>query len=198
MNYKYLNGPVLLLILSNLLVSCTTTTPNSPVEPPVNPSPEPNNVVEANIGANSITNKDVIDGDTLRINGIKYRLACVDAPEVAHPAYNNKPTSPNQPGGQEAREALINIIMANGGIQPGVNLGTSYGRTVSTLTTLTNNQDVALLLAQQGWVVVSNKYRDCPNIAELDAAQLSAQTNRLGIWVNGTNIQTPEEFRRSH
>jgi endonuclease YncB( thermonuclease family) len=143
------------------------------------------------------TKYKVIDGDTVHINNDKYRLACVDAPEVAHSTYSNKPASPDQAGGPEAKQALINIINKNGSIKPGLNLGNSYGRTVSTLTT-DDNKDVALLLAQQGWVQVSDKYRDCPNIEELDAAQLEAQTNRLGIWDKGTNIQSPSDFRKSH
>jgi micrococcal nuclease len=192
--YLMLNKALMLVGLGLLAVGCTAPSSDTFVEynkPTLGTKQEATPVV-------GITNKDVLDGDTVIINNQKYRLACVDAPEVEHPAYGDKPASRAQESGPEARELLMNIIMEYGGIQPGENLAISYNRVVTHLTTINEGKDVALMLVENGYAWASTDYPYCMDKAQvLKDAQARAQQAKLGMWTN-TNIQTPAEFRRSN
>jgi endonuclease YncB( thermonuclease family) len=190
----YLMRTKALMLVGLLVVGCTAPSPVTLdySKPTLGTKQEATPVV-------GITNKDVLDGDTVIINNQKYRLACVDAPEVEHPAYGDKPASPAQDSGPEARELLMNIIMKYEGIQPGENLAISYNRVVTHLTTINEGKDVALMLVENGYAWASTDYPYCMDKAQvLKDAQARAQQAKLGMWVNGTNIQTPAEFRRSN
>ncbi len=65
---------------------------------------------EADIERRTVAVEFIYDGDTFKgADGINYRLAGINAPEVAHPEHN-KPTG--EPGGEESSDALKQMILS--------------------------------------------------------------------------------------
>ena len=134
----------------------------------------------------------VSDGDTmvaLTANGTKLRvrLLGVDAPEVPHS------TKPGQPFGEEARDYLDHLV---GGKMVRVD---AFGpdRYKRVLAVIWDEQiNVNLLMVAMGHAEV---YRGAPcqaHCRELEQAESKARQNRVGMWVQGDNYESPAAFRK--
>ncbi|MDN5863869.1 MAG: thermonuclease family protein [Gammaproteobacteria bacterium] len=136
--------------------------------------------------------QQVIDGDTvwMRCNGkrVKVRLDYIDAPEVAHPYWHK----PGQPGGTQARSALISLIA--GHFVTLTSTGEDdYGRTLGVLRV--NSRNLNLAMVRQGWAWA---YRGFTNETYTEAQQ-SARAARRGLWAFPPGRREPPwRFRHRH
>lgn len=130
------------------------------------------------------TLKSVYDGDTLTANcaagQVKVRVFGIDAPEMGQ-----------KPWGEQAKQALVRQIPANGAISLQVMDQDRYGRTVAQV--LVGQRDLGLELVRQGQAVVYAQYN---NSALYRQAQTAAKQERLGIWQEPGSQQNPAAWRR--
>ena len=93
----------------------------------------------------------VVDGDTLQINNVIYRLEGIDAPEFAQTCQSG--TGAGWPCGESATDALVDLV-ANANVDcVGRNMD-DYGRVIATC--YANGIDVGAALVQSGlaWAFV--------------------------------------------
>lgn len=135
--------------------------------------------------ANVIEGKaEVIDGDSLRVEGREVRLFGVDAPEYTQTCFDNGAAVPC---GAMAKDALEGLI--GSGVLVCVSQGTdTYGRSVARCRT--SGVDVGDALVLSGWATAFRRYTD-----EYVAAEARARASRVGIWQ--WDFQSPEDFRAS-
>ncbi|WP_407275678.1 thermonuclease family protein [Halothiobacillus sp. DCM-1] len=129
----------------------------------------------------------VDDGDTVKLSdGRRVRLAGIDAPEVAHSAYNDRPATPAEPFGEASRAALQAILARSHNrlrVQPGAEGTDRYGREMAYLYT-PGGQSIQQLLLADGLAMAV--YMP-PNLALADcltATEQTARAARRGIWAN--------------
>jgi len=112
----------------------------------------------------------VIDGDTVVIQGVKVRMACIDAPEMA------------QPRGISAKNELHSLI--GKGIPQVVRLDTDrFGRVLGIL--YLNNQNLNVEMVRRGYAFVYPRYLStCPLLVQNQLINSEAQAKKLkkGIW----------------
>ncbi|AFY72475.1 micrococcal nuclease-like nuclease [Synechococcus sp. PCC 7502] len=123
------------------------------------------------------------DGDNITIihEGIKAQvhLACIDAPEL------------KQVQGQKARKVL-KALVENQPFELNILGRDRIGRFVAEI--ISDRGNINKLLVEQGYAEFYNPSgKGCEGYSE---AQKNAQEQRLGIWARGTNIQSPQEFRK--
>ncbi len=134
----------------------------------------------------------VSDGDTITAltsnqTKLRLRLLGIDAPEVPHG------DRPGQPFGEEARDYLDHLI---GGKAVRVD---AYGpdEYKRVLAIVWDEQiNVNLLMVAMGYAEV---YRGAPchvYCKELEDAEAKAKRDRVGMWAQGANYESPKEFRR--
>ena len=137
--------------------------------------------------AESVVVAYVDDGDTVKLtDGRRVRLAGIDAPEVAHPAYNDRPASPAEPFGDASRAALQSILARSHNrilLRSGSAGEDRYGRTLAYLYTPAGQsiqqQLVADGLAMAVYMPPNLALSDC-----LTATEQAARQARRGIWGN--------------
>jgi micrococcal nuclease len=121
----------------------------------------------------------VIDGDTLKINNVRHRLYCIDAPELS------------QNYGPESRQRL-NSLISNQKLTIEV-LGVDiYGRNISKITNETGI-DVSKELVAEGLAHTYSLY--CTDI-EFNSLEDKAKKEGLNIWSQSIVIP-PWVYRRS-
>ena len=138
------------------------------------------------------TVQQVSDGDSITArsaNGttLRLRLLGIDAPEVAHG------TKPGQPFGNEARDYLDHLI---GGktIRVDAYGPDQYNRVLAVL--WDEQRNVNLVLVAMGY---AEMYRGAPCIVhcdELRATETQARQDRVGMWAQGEQYESPRDFRR--
>ncbi len=134
----------------------------------------------------------VIDGDTvwMRCNGkrIKVRLDGIDAPEVAHPYWNQH----GQPDGERARSALIDLIGGEA-VTLIPNGKDKYGRTLGVLRLYGTN--INLEMVQKGWAWAYRGFTTAPYVR----AQRAARAAHRSLWaLPPGEREAPWKFRHSH
>ena len=127
----------------------------------------------------------VFDGDNITLvdRGIKTKvhLACIDAPELL------------QEEGQHARKVLDNILKDEE-IYIRVFNKDKFGRYNAEV--LAGGQNANRAMVSLGLAHYDRlQEKDCQGYAELE---LKAQQEHLGIWVNGTDVISPSQFRREN
>lgn len=127
----------------------------------------------------------VFDGDNITLvdRGIKTKvhLACIDAPELL------------QDEGQHARKVLDNILKDEE-IYIRVFNKDKFGRYNAEV--LAGGQNANKVMVSLGLAHYDRlQEKDCQGYAELE---LKAQSEHLGIWVKGTDIVSPSQFRRDN
>lgn len=127
---------------------------------------------------------EVIDGDTVTINGTRIRLSGVDAPEVKQKCLdkNQQPYS----CGIQAREALREIIGGNEVTCTGEKTE-RYGRQL--MTCEVNSQDINASLVMAGWALAYTQYS-----RSYIEQERSAMSTAVGMW-SGAFI-APWNWRR--
>jgi len=124
----------------------------------------------------------VHDGDTitgLDENNVqhKIRLDAIDAPELG------------QPFGQAAKKALSGKVFGKN-VLVIVKTRDKYGRTVGHV--LVEGRDVNLELLEEGMAWHYEKYDSNNRLTE---AEKAARTGRLGLWVDGSTVVPPWDWR---
>lgn len=116
----------------------------------------------------------VIDGDTLALPQTRIRLVGIDAPEM------------DQPGGNEARDHLVQLIEHDSGIITPLKTD-HYGRMIAEIENY--NGDLSSLMVRDGYAVSAygRRYR---------AEERMARRERRGLWGKG-GISCPAAHRRS-
>lgn len=130
------------------------------------------------------------DGDTLRVadrgKNITIRVACIDAPEMAQSPY-----------GQQARQALQDLLPVGSTVALKAQTTDRYGRTVAEVFA-ENGANVGLSLVQQGHAFAYRQYlKQCDEWAYLDREKL-AQRYRVGVWRFDGGIQRPWDWRSAN
>ncbi|WP_322629981.1 thermonuclease family protein [Halothiobacillus sp.] len=127
----------------------------------------------------------VDDGDTVRLTtGERIRLAGIDAPEVAHHAYRDKPASGDEPFGVGSRQALRAMLARSHNrvlVQYGRESSDRYGRKLAYLY-LPDGESIQASLVAQGLAMAvymppNLDLADCLTLTEQAAAR-----QRIGIW----------------
>lgn len=124
----------------------------------------------------------IIDGDTIDVDGVRYRINGIDAPEVGQ-----KCGSPNGewPCGQEAVRRMAQL--AEGKITQCDPISKDgYGRTIATC--FVNGVDIGAEMVRTGYAWAFVKYSDV-YVPEEQRARLV----KIGIWQG--DAQPPWEFR---
>lgn len=140
--------------------------------------PAPHNATAAVVGY-------VDDGDTVRLaTGERVRLAGIDAPEVAHPAYNDKAATAAEPFGDASKQALQALLARSQNrvlVQVGAEPEDRYGRKIAYLYQPDGASIQADLVASGMAMAVymppNTALADC-----LTAIEAHARQQRLGIW----------------
>ena len=127
----------------------------------------------------------VFDGDNITLvdRGIKNKihLACIDAPELL------------QNEGEHARKVLQNIL-ADEEIYVRVFKKDKFGRYYGEV--IAGGQNANKVMLSLGLAHYDRlQEKDCQGYVELES---KAQSDRVGIWVNGTDVITPSQFRREN
>jgi len=125
----------------------------------------------------------IIDGDTIHINKVKYRLHGIDAPEIRQICQINKK---NYNCGIKSKEFLISLI-DNRRVKCNKKDVDRYKRVVAKC--FVGNTNLNKALVRNGWALAFKKYSK-----DYIADQEFAEENGLGIW-KGTFIH-PKEWRK--
>jgi micrococcal nuclease len=124
------------------------------------------------------------DGDNITViqEGIKTKvsLACIDAPEL------------KQAFGNSARKALKSMV-GNSEFSMRVFAKDRFGRLIAEV--FANDINVNKALVMQGLAHFRSSYKNgCEGYAE---AEQLAQKQRLGMWQDGIDIESPQQFRQA-
>ena len=128
----------------------------------------------------------VMDGDTVLLvtdaqrEPVRLRLQGIDAPESC------------QPGGQQAREALMARVLRKT-VRVAALGEDSYGRQLGRL--WVDEQDVAAELVRSGWAWA---YQYRTGRGPYAALQRQAQRERLGLFAAAQTAMSPAVFRQFH
>ena len=125
---------------------------------------------------------EVIDGDTVEIEGKRIRLFGIDAPEATQLCYRG---SESWACGEAAASELRGLISGNELSCRGYEID-QFGRLVAVCTIA--GMDLGKLMVAQGWAIAFRRYSD-----DYVADQARAQASKLGMW-NSTFV-SPEEHR---
>ena len=130
------------------------------------------------------------DGDTLRVEDggrkVTIRVACIDAPEMAQAPY-----------GQQARQALQDMLPVGSTVTLKTQTKDRYGRTVAEVFAQ-NGVNAGLSLVQQGHAFAYRQYlKQCDELAYLDRENL-AQRYRVGVWKFDGGIMRPWDWRAAN
>jgi endonuclease YncB( thermonuclease family) len=138
-----------------------------------------------------------VDGDTLRVGGVKTRLWGIDAPEGSQTCNRLPPTqranlgttAVSWPCGEAATAALRYMLARDPVVTCQAKTTDRYGRTVATCSN--SEGDLGARMVATGHAIVYRRYSD----AYVDQ-EAAAKAEKLGIW-SGT-FTMPEQWRREH
>lgn len=125
----------------------------------------------------------VVDGDTLEVSGVTYRLHGIDAPEAGQTCKSIR--GGNWPCGKQAVAALEDLV-STGQVACDDRGQDDYGRTIAVC--LSAGEDINAAMISSGMAWAFRKYA-------LDYADLedAARAGGLGVWQAETT--TPWDFR---
>lgn len=124
------------------------------------------------------SNLYVTDGDTIKLNGERIRLTCIDAPEST------------QPYGLESKEFLMKLIKGKE-IEVIRESTDKYGRTIAWL--IVEGDTINYKMVEAGFAWWYKYY--CPDNSTLESLHTKAKENKLGLWKNSKPIN-PYEWRK--
>ena len=124
----------------------------------------------------------VLDGDTIEIEGKRIRLFGIDAPEASQLCYRG---AESWACGEAATGALRGLISDSELSCRGHEID-QFGRLVAVCTI--DGMDLGKLMVAQGWAIAFQRYSD-----DYVADEARAQADKLGMW-NSTFV-SPEEHR---
>jgi endonuclease YncB( thermonuclease family) len=127
----------------------------------------------------STSNLYVTDGDTIKLDGERIRLTCIDAPEKT------------QPYGLEAKEHLMNLLKDKT-IEVAMESKDQYGRTLAWL--IVEGDTINNTMVKDGFAWWYEYY--CSDNKVLEHHQINAKENKLGLWADPNPIN-PYEWRRA-
>lgn len=125
---------------------------------------------------------EVLDGDTIEIQGKRIRLFGIDAPEATQLCYRG---SESWACGEAAAGELRGLIGDNELTCRGHEID-QFGRLVAVCTIA--GMDLGKLMVAKGWAIAFRRYSD-----DYVVDQARAQASKLGMW-NSTFV-SPEEHR---
>jgi len=194
---KMMNRSLMLACIAVILCGCDRPTP--PGSPPVDNSPapilpaphpanaEPDRPVAASDGAPVLDEyiaevTAVTDGDTISVltadnQTIRLRLKGIDAPERGQPFGNN------------AKQFLSDLVFGES-VRVVVLDTDHYGRSVAEVYAGEDRITLELVRAGLAW-----HYKYHSDDADLAAAEVSAQTNELGLWSDRRRV-APWDWRK--
>ena len=117
------------------------------------------------------SNLYVTDGDTIKLNGERIRLTCIDAPEK------------DQPYGLEAKEHLMNLLK-NKDIEVIRESKDRYGRTLGWL--IVEGDTINNKMVEAGYAWWYEYY--CGDNKTLERHQANARKKELGLWAGSNPI----------
>jgi endonuclease YncB( thermonuclease family) len=127
----------------------------------------------------------VDDGDTVRFaTGARVRLAGIDAPEVAHAAYNNKKPTSAEPFGDASKQALQALLARSHNrvlVQYGAEPEDRYGRKIAYLY-LPDGQSIQESLVASGMAMAVTIPPNTALANCLTATETQARQQHRGIW----------------
>jgi endonuclease YncB( thermonuclease family) len=128
----------------------------------------------------------IIDGDTIHIGKIKYRLYGIDAPEIKQECERN---NKKYLCGVEATKFLQSLIKDDESINCVNKNIDRYKRIVAVCHYL--NEDLSKLMVRNGWAIAYRRYSK-----DYVDDENYAKENKLGIW-NGQFIE-PYKWRKKN
>jgi endonuclease YncB( thermonuclease family) len=129
----------------------------------------------------------VVDGDSLRVGGVRVRLAYIDAPESGQTCYDAQRTPWRC--GEAATRALQRMIALDLRVTCQAKATDRYQRTIAVCRN--GDGDLGKRMVALGMAVRYERYADDAYRDE----QAAAKTERLGLW-NG-DFMMPEQWRRN-
>jgi micrococcal nuclease len=147
-----------------------------------------NNLTASNQSGQAVQVDRVSDGDTVKlVTGERVRLCGIDAPEK------------DQPLGQEAKQALTQLLQDADTILMIPVERDRYGRTVAELFVLSEGKPEIGIngeLVKRGLARHYAQYsQNCPNRQAIETAESYAQRQRAGMWREGRAI-APWDWRK--
>ena len=130
----------------------------------------------------------VVDGDTLRIDGVRTRLWGFDAPERAQLCTIN---GIDRAIGQEAGEGLA-AILASGELRCRAHGHDQHGRPV--MECWAGAVSIGDAMVRLGWAWAEPEFSGTRYLP----AQREAERARRGVWAGHANCETPARFRQEH
>jgi endonuclease YncB( thermonuclease family) len=131
---------------------------------------------------------EIVDGDTLRIDGERVRLWGFDAPEKHQSC---RIEGREQPIGLQATEALRSLV-ARGGLRCETKDRDRYGRTVADC--WVGDQSIGDAMVYSGWAWALPRYSKDRFLS----AQEEAEQAGRGIWAGRGHCEAPARFRQTH
>lgn len=131
---------------------------------------------------------EIVDGDTLRVDGERVRLWGIDAPERAQLC---RIAGRDEPIGREATEALRSIL-ARGELRCETKDRDRYGRTVADCRA--GQVSVSDAMVRSGWAWALPRYSKDRYLS----AQEEAERAGRGVWAGHANCKAPARFRQKH
>lgn len=131
---------------------------------------------------------EVVDGDTLRIDGERVRLWGIDAPEKLQRC---QIAGREEPIGQEATEALRSLV-ARGDLRCETKDRDRYGRTVADC--FVGDQSIGDAMVYSGWAWALPRYSKGRFLPAQEAAERAGR----GVWAGDRGCEAPARFRQQH
>lgn len=125
----------------------------------------------------------IVDGDTIELSGIVYRLHGIDAPEAGQTCMTA--AGAQWPCGKSAISALEGLALGKA-VKCDSRGQDDYGRTIGVCTV--NNVDLNAAMVSNGYAWAFRKYS-----ADYGKAEDEARARKVGVWQAQT--QTPWEYR---
>jgi endonuclease YncB( thermonuclease family) len=124
---------------------------------------------------------EIIDGDSLRLEGREIRLEGIDAPELHQLCERSGHV---YECGRAARRVLVDML-AKGALTCRLTGTDRYGRALGRCATGADDLNAALV--REGWAVSYGRYQ---------AEESEARSARRGIWQG--SFERPSDWRRAH
>jgi endonuclease YncB( thermonuclease family) len=131
---------------------------------------------------------EIVDGDTLRIDGERVRLWGMDAPERKQACAIG---GQSVPIGQRATDTLRQIL-SNGPLRCDAKDRDRYGRTVSEC--WAGEVNVSEAMVRLGWAWALPRYSKDRYLP----AQEEAEHAGRGVWAGHASCEAPARFRQEH